>query len=133
MKEVPIRLGPLALLLTVLSICMTTLGILAFTTARADLSLAEKYADTVRERYAREAEGMEYLQDVRESLASGAGAVDFEERDEDGVIWKRIGDGNRGLLIGLRIKDGKSLEIVSWRLENRWEEEPASGNLWSGE
>lgn len=133
MKEVPIRLGPLALLLTVLSICLTTLGILAFTTARADLSLAEKYADTVRDRYAREAEGMEYLRDVRESLASGAGAADFEERDEDGVIWKRIGDENRGLLIGLRIKEDKSLEIVSWRLENRWEEESVPGNLWSGE
>lgn len=133
MKEVPIRLGPLALLLTVLSICLTTLGILAFTTARADLSLAEKYADTVRDRYAREAEGMEYLRDVREGLASGAGAADFEERDEDGVIWKRIGDENRGLLIGLRIKEDKSLEIVSWRLENRWEEESVPGNLWSGE
>ncbi|MCI8514485.1 MAG: hypothetical protein HFI93_07615 [Lachnospiraceae bacterium] len=133
MREVPIRLGPLALLLTVLSICMTTLGILAFTTARADLSLAEKYADTVRSRYAREAEGMEFLRDVREDLASGTDAADLEGRDEDGVIRKRIGDENRGLSIGLRVREDGSLEIVSWRLENRWEEAPVPGNLWSGE
>ena len=51
MKQVPIKLGPLALLLTVISICLTTLAILSFTTASADLRLAEKYADTVQTRY----------------------------------------------------------------------------------
>ena len=56
MRHVPIKLGPLAVLLTVISICMTTLGVLAFTTARADWSLAEEYADTVRVRYELEAE-----------------------------------------------------------------------------
>ena len=40
MKQVPIKLGPLALLLAVISICLTTLAILTFTTARADLRLA---------------------------------------------------------------------------------------------
>ena len=47
----PIKLGPLALLLTVITICLTTLAILTLTTARADLRLAEKYADTVAARY----------------------------------------------------------------------------------
>lgn len=132
MKRVPIRLGPLALLLTVLSICMTTLGILSFTTARADLSLAEKYADTVRTRYAREAEGMAFLSEVGECLASG-GWMDDLEADKDGVIWKRIGDGQTALRIGLRIEGDGDPEIVSWRLENGWEEEPIPGKLWSGE
>ena len=44
MKQVPIKLGPLALLLTVISICLTTLAILTFATARADWRLAEKHA-----------------------------------------------------------------------------------------
>lgn len=133
MKRVPIRLGPLALLLTVLSICMTTLGILSFTTARADLSLAEKYADTVRIRYEREAEGMAFLSEVGASLASGAQAADLGEADEDGVIWRRIGDDRTALRIGLRIREDGDWEIVSWRLENSWEAEPIPGNLWSGE
>ncbi len=42
MKQIPIKLGPLTLLLTVISICLTVLAILSFTTARADLRLAEK-------------------------------------------------------------------------------------------
>ena len=44
----PIKLGPLALLLTVITICLTTLAILTLTTARADLRLAEKYAERFR-------------------------------------------------------------------------------------
>ncbi len=56
MKQVPIKLGPLALLLAVISICLTTLAILTFTTARADLRLAQKYAETVSTRYELERE-----------------------------------------------------------------------------
>ena len=48
MNKAPIRLGPMALLLTVISICLTILAILTFTTARADLRLAQKYAETVQ-------------------------------------------------------------------------------------
>ena len=55
MKHVPIRLGPLALLLAVISICLTILAVLSFTTGQADLRLAQRYADTVTERYALEA------------------------------------------------------------------------------
>ena len=54
MNKAPIRLGPMALLLTVISICLTILAILTFTTARADLRLAQKYAETVQARYAAE-------------------------------------------------------------------------------
>ena len=46
MKELPIRLTPLALILTVISICMTVLAILTCATARADIHLAETYAET---------------------------------------------------------------------------------------
>ena len=64
MKQVPIKLGPLALLLTVISICLTVLAILSFTTARADLRLAEKYAQTVSERYQLEISGQELLAEL---------------------------------------------------------------------
>ena len=42
MKHVPIKLGPLALLLAVISICLTTLALLNVSTAKADERLAEK-------------------------------------------------------------------------------------------
>jgi len=67
MKQIPIKLGPLTLLLTVISICLTTLAILTFTTARADLRLAEKYAETVRSRYALEEQGQAFRQELSET------------------------------------------------------------------
>ena len=60
MKKPPFRLGPLALLLTVISICLTILAILTFTTARADLRLSAEYAQTTKARCALEAQGQEY-------------------------------------------------------------------------
>ena len=83
MKQVPIKLGPLALLLTVISICLTVLAILSFTTARADLRLAERYAATVTERYQLETAGQELLAELRDS---DPGMLDME-RDADGVWW----------------------------------------------
>ena len=56
MHQVPIKLGPLALLLTIISICLTTLSILTCTTSGADLRLAQKYAETVQTRYSLERE-----------------------------------------------------------------------------
>ena len=64
MHQVPIKLGPLALLLTIISICLTTLSILTFTTSGADLRLAQKYADTVQIRYELEQEGQAFLQEA---------------------------------------------------------------------
>ena len=80
MNRAPIRLGPLAILLTVISICLTILAILTFTTARADLRLAEKYAETVQARAALDREGKEYLSRLN------AGAEPAPEADENGVL-----------------------------------------------
>ena len=126
MKQVPIRLGPLALLLTVISICLTILAILTFTTARADLRLAEKYAQTVRERYALEEEGQEYLADLH------AGRVSAPEPGEDGVCRVELERDGYWLRIGL-LDDGQGgYEIVSWRQEKSWEQTETIDNLWSG-
>lgn len=116
MNQVPVKLGPLALLLAVISICLTTLSILTFTTARADMNLAEKYAGTVTTRYELEAEGQAFLADVD------------GEPDGDGVIRATIEkEGSR-----LVIEVGPDGEIVSWRQEKEWEQDTGIGNLWAG-
>ena len=127
MREVPIKLGPLALLLTVISICLTTLAILTFTTARADYALAEKYSETVRERYEMETAGQAYLREVDADLRQG---VEYMT-DGDGVLWKTIEGENARLLIGLTFHDG-TYAIDTWRIERQWAEDSAMGNLWSG-
>ena len=119
--KAPIKLGPLALLLSVISICLTTLAILSFSTASADLRLAEKYAETVTARYALEAEGQKYLRDVSLGRADG-------ETDEDGVLWKKLERGGAVLTVGVD-PEGR---IVSWRQQMEWNQDTVIGDLWLG-
>ena len=135
MRHIPIRLGPLALLLAVISICMTTLGILAFTTARADLVMAEKYAATVQERYTLEYQGQIFLKEAGDMLARGGSLSELSgtETDEAGVIWKNIVQDDIRLVIGIRPDREKGWQVVSWRLMKLWEEDESMGNLWDGE
>lgn len=131
MKQVPIKLGPLALLLTVISICLTTLAVLAFSTARADLRLAEKSAETLRERYVLEARGQEFLQEI-----SGADPADYSlmdlERDRSGIWHTELREGDVVLHIGVRPSADGELQVLSWRMEKEWAEDDSLGELWDG-
>ncbi len=128
MKELPIRLTPLALLLTVISICLTVLGILTYTTARADMNLAETYAETVRTRYELEARGQNWIG----GLAASADGPTEPAPDGDGVIREEFRSDD-GLILhaGAVIEDGAP-RIVEWRFEHEWEEDTSIGKLWDG-
>lgn len=126
MKQVPIKLGPLALLLTVISICLTVLSILNFTTARADLSLAEKYAETVSTRYALEVEGQELL---RELQNSDPALLDMT-RDAAGRWHADLERDGAHLRIAVK-KAGDGWQVVEWRQEKEWQED-TSLNVWGG-
>lgn len=130
MRHIPIKLGPLALLLTVISICMTTLGVLAFATARADWNLAQKYADTVQTRYALEAEGQRFLQTAAKALEEGNApeSLDSTERDDDGTVWKTFQEGEFSLRVGV-VDESGHLRVVNWRIQKEWEPE-GDRNLW---
>ncbi len=130
MRHIPIKLGPLALLLTVISVCMTTLGILAFATARADWNMAQKYADTIQTRYALEAEGQRFLQAAARALEEGKApeGLDGAERDEDGTVWRTFREGEFMLKVGIASQDGQ-LQVVGWRMQKEWEPE-GDLNLW---
>lgn len=126
MKHTPIKLGPLALLLAVISICLTTLALLNFSTARADRRLAEKYAQTVSTRYALEARGQELLAslDGEESLSGW-------ERDEEGRFRTELEQDGFRLRIALAPEDG-GWRVVSWTQEKDWEIDEHIANLWTG-
>lgn len=125
MKQVPVKLGPLALLLTVISICLTVLAILNYSTALADSRLAQKYADTVSTRYSLEIRGQQYLQEEAEDRLAGFVSMD---EDGNGVHWKTIEENGSRLTIGLD-RNGR---VVCWKHERDWTEDTNIGNLWSG-
>ena len=131
MKQVPIKLGPLALLLTVISICLTVLSILAFTTARADLRLAERSAETLRERYALELQGQSFLRELADTDPADYSLMDLE-RDRSGVWHTEFREGEAVLRIGFRPSGDGSVQVVSWRMEKDWTEDDSLGELWDG-
>ena len=128
--SIPIKLGPLTLLLAVISICLTTLAILTFTTARADLALADKYAETVRNRYELEQQGQAFLQTVSETDPADYGLDDWR-RDKDGVYHTELTLGDARLSIGFR-PGGNGTEIVQWQHAKVWTEDDSIGELWDG-
>ncbi|MBR1455745.1 MAG: hypothetical protein IJ594_01125 [Oscillospiraceae bacterium] len=130
MKQIPIKLGPLTLLLTVISICLTTLAILTFTTARADMRLAEKFADTVQTRYALEAQGQDFLREIRDLDPADLSLMDLE-RDASGVYWKTLEQDGSKLRIGFTF-DRNGSRVTAWRQEKEWEQETGIPNLWNG-
>ena len=112
MKQIPIKLGPLTLLLTVITICLTVLSILTFTTARADMSLARRYADTVKTRYELEARGQEFLAESAGTL-SGVTEKTFELNDS---------------YLNIELDGSK---IIIWQHGRNWEEDTEM-NVWDG-
>lgn len=134
MKHIPIRLGPLAILLALIGICMTTLGVLCFTTARADLKLAEKYAETVHIRYELEAEGQAFLSEAAAAWLAGTDlrALPGTETDEGGIVRRSFEREGFTLTIGIVPGKGKGIRIVEWQQQKEWEPEESRGSLWTG-
>ena len=116
MRKVPMRLGPLALLLTVISICLTTLATLTLTTARGNLALAERFADTVQIRYELEDKGQTYLKETQES---GREETAHTVIEHEGYT----------LTIDLA-KNGNDYAVKLWRMEKIWQEDQTIKDLW---
>ena len=135
MNQVPVKLGPLALILAVISICLTTLAILTFTTAGADMRLAERYAGTVKERYALEKEGQEFLAEIRETVSDPMDLYLIDDLDftENGDAVKVLRQGDATLTITLRENDEGGIDVVSWKQEKLWEEDDDTPGVWLGE
>ncbi|MBR2577857.1 MAG: hypothetical protein IKE38_02895 [Erysipelotrichaceae bacterium] len=85
-KEKGIRLGPLALLLSVVAIALSTLATLSFSSARADMIIAERFASTVKTRYALDKEGQEYR-------SNNEGDYTFETEISDYVLKMERSEG----------------------------------------
>ena len=131
MRQVPIKLGPLALLLTIISICLTTLAILTYTTAEADRRLAERYGQTVETRYKLESQGQEFLRDVDRAIRdNNSPALVPYKTEAYNVYEKIIEDGDASLTVRIE-NDQRQSRILSWKMIRSWEEDKEV-NVWNG-
>ena len=119
MKRITIHLGPLALILTVITICMSTLGVLSVSNAYADKRLARRYAETVRIRYELEEQGQQYLKEVNEGGAAGETEKVFRLE-------------NYTLTVSLQEENGTYVPKL-WKIRRDWEEQPEIKDLWMGD
>ena len=133
MRQKPTKLGVLALLLLVIAICLVTLGVLTFSTAQADLRLAERYGETTWQQYQREQAGQTFLEEVQRTLDSGGRISDLPDVTVNGDIYeKTFTVGNASLCVGLR-EDGRGrFEVVRWETKAQWSPQEQTNELWGG-
>ena len=134
MENSGIKTGYVALLLTVVSICVEALAILAIATASADLRTAGRYADMVKTRYELEAKGQMFLMEADEALRSGnsLALLPDTETDGKGVTWKEIWSSDYRLAAGVKADEAGKLKVVGWRIGRTWENQTDMGDLWDG-
>ena len=133
MKQIPVKLGPMALLLTVVSICLTVLSILTFSTARADVRLAERYAEMITKRYALMDEGQQFLDDAGRLLSEKKSLDSLEgvRADAEGTVWFEKKMDDMTLTVGI-VPDGSSYQIKKFTVTKEWSEDLDIGDLWTG-
>lgn len=66
-----VRIGPISLFTLIIILCLAVLAVLSLTTARAELSITERQAQTTTETYVLETAGQEFVAAVDAALAEG--------------------------------------------------------------
>lgn len=122
MKKIPIRLGPLMILLLVISIALTTLALLTVTTARADQTLADRFADSVSTRSELDREAAEFEAGVADGSVTPA-------VDNGQILYTSSRDGYTLTLV----MDAETHEVISRQITKDWEYSDLIGDLWDGE
>jgi hypothetical protein len=129
------RLGPIAIFLTVVAIVLTTLAMLTQATSHADLVMARRFALVTETRYALEEEGQRYMMEVDGMIEDGSFSPEDAgmEKKKNGHLIHTISKDDYDLTIEITDpgRSGK-YEIVKWKLSRRWAAEDPYGNIWQG-
>ena len=130
-----IRLGPIAVFLTVVAVVVATLAVLSTSTANADKVMAERFADVTKARYELEARGQLFIQKYDEQVRSGS--VDpgklGAEKSGSGEVKEIKG---KGYILEVGVSsagpDGK-YRVTGWKLKKQWNADDPYSNVWKGE
>ena len=126
-----IKLGPLAIFLTIITIVLTMLALLSFVTANADAALAERYAQVTQIKYALEKQGNDFLKDLDDFLKEGNSLMlrDDVTRNSKGV-YSHIEELDEYQLTIEFETDGDRYQIKRWKISKDGEEENPFDNIW---
>jgi len=129
-----LRLGPIAVFLTVVAIILATLATLTIATSRADAVLAERFATMTAIRYSLEKEGNEFLYEVTQKLENGASLNSISDlnRTDDGMYEYKAEKDGYELKIRLAPEGSDSFSIEEWKITKIWNEEELSQDIWLG-
>ena len=129
-----LRLGPIAVFLTVVAIILTTLATLTIATSRADAVLAERFATMTAIRYSLEKEGNEFLYEVTQKLENGTSLNSISDlnRTGDGMYEYKAEKDGYELKIRLAPEGSDSFSIEEWKITKIWNEEELSQDIWLG-
>ena len=132
----PVRTGAMTLLITAVLICLAVLAVLALSTARADLAMADKALTGLQSQAQTETLGQEYLARLDAALKAGTDLPKEAATQADGTILANLSANDGTLEIVVRPRQATSddpvaYEILTWRLSTSWEPDQ-SLDLWNG-
>ena len=130
-----IRLGPIAIFLTVVAVVLSTLAALTAATSGADRAMAERCAKVTQIRYELEDEGQKFVKTVDEEAAKGsvtAEAVGAEETLAGSLKHVIKKDGYSLTIILTEPEASGEYEIKEWKITKEWNAEDPFQNIWQG-
>ena len=122
-----VAMGLTQLLLTVIILCLATLSVLSFSTARADLALAQKQARQAQSVYALECAGQQWLAELDAALAQAGDTAELDAllphgtaREGPGVSAVLEGADGRSLSVFAELTADGGYRVIQWQQSAEW-------------
>ena len=123
-----IRLGPIAIFLAVVAVVLSTMVVLTTATTRADRVMAERFASVTQQRYALEAQGERFLQQLNEQSAAGGIDLDVLGAEVSGSdITKVLEENGYRMTVTVSADASGGYTVKEWSADNPYQ------NIWKGE
>ena len=129
-----LRLGPVAVFLTVVAVILTVLATLTIATANADAVLADRFAEMTQIRYKLEEEGNRFLFETAQAADAGTplSRIGGLKETEPGIFEYRSQEEGYEIVIRLRDRGGEPFDIEEWKIAKIWQEEDLNRDVWAG-
>lgn len=119
MRGKRLNIGSIAILFTVVMLCVSIFAALTVATAAAEARTARQYADYVQRLNQCEAAGQQWLAEA-DGWTKGLGPLPEGAQQTETELWGQVERGDMTLTIRLRLQDG-GYEIAQWQLNTQWQ------------